>query len=137
MTGLADGCDMGLKERNTPDNTEYLRDGNHHGTDLRGKGNMEPSSPWELHLNKPKKKDKCLISVNLSLARSVTGNFPNMCWPVYHHCSLYKKTSFIRISFRGTRSHEHAYREATKLNLMIYLNSHQKIKKKDKESSLS
>ena len=55
---------------------------------------------WELHLNKPKKKDKCLISVNLSLARSVTGNFPNMCWPVYHHCSLYKKTSFIRISFR-------------------------------------
>ena len=28
---------------------------------------MEPSSPWELHLNKPKKKDKHLISVNLSL----------------------------------------------------------------------
>lgn len=39
-----------------------------------------------------------LRELESALARSVTGNFPKMYWPVYHHCSLYRKTSFIRIS---------------------------------------
>lgn len=34
-----------------------------------------------------------------SALMSVTGNFPSKCiGPAYHHCSLYRKTSFIRIS---------------------------------------
>lgn len=101
-----------------------MREGRLQGTDKGGKGNTEPSSPQEPHLNKPKKKYKCLVSVKSRLPWEGVSivDFPKMCWPIYHHYLLYKKTLFTRFPFQVfthecicTHSYKHAYTEATKL----------------------